>query len=45
MENENHSFKTGTLEDKRRILASIPTPNINKIHHENSDHVTSLMKH
>jgi hypothetical protein len=45
MENENHNFKTGTPEGKRMILASIPTPNLNKIHHENSDHMTSLMKH
>jgi hypothetical protein len=43
--NKNHSFKIGTPEGKRRIWASISTPNLNKIHHENSDHVTSLMKH
>jgi hypothetical protein len=28
-------LQIGTPEGKRRIWASIPTPNLNKIHHEN----------
>jgi hypothetical protein len=44
-EEQKSQLQIETPEGKRMIWASIPIPNLNKIHHESSDHVTSLMRH